>query len=134
MHPHGIQAVAIAHNATIRACSSAISDLIGGIKNAIFGTLISLIGPAIAPHVLLIAQCLQLSMGIMAVVEVGVGFKEIHTLAQAVITALMTLIALPDSFSWAIKSGTWFGDRYNSAASYISSQQQHFVSKNNCGR
>ena len=53
-----------------------IIDTIAELKSAFFGTIFEVISPAIMPHVLLIAQTLQLSMGIMALVEMGVSFAS----------------------------------------------------------
>ena len=95
-------------------------------QNGILGALTTALAPVLAPYVLIIAQVLQLSMGVMAIAEVGVGFQAINTLAQALITAIMTIIALPDSFSWAIKPGTKIGDGYNGAVRYMNERQHKF--------
>ena len=103
--------------APLVAVADGVTSLIDGVKSLVFGSVMAIVGPALAPHMMLIAQTLQLSMGVMALAEVGVGFKEIHTLGAGIITLIITLIAVPDSFGWAIKEGTPVGDCYNKVTS-----------------
>ena len=67
------------------------------VKSTLIGVLGSILGPLVAPYMVLIAQLIQLMMGVMAVLEMGVSFKEIHTAAQAIITLIMTARAAPPS-------------------------------------
>ena len=103
-----------------------IIDTIAELKSAFFGTIFEVISPAIMPHVLLIAQTLQLSMGIMALVEMGVSFAKLHTIASGVITLIMTLVAVPESFGWAIKSGNPVGDVWTAAGNGFRDGQANF--------
>ena len=50
---------------------NAITAVIDAIYTAVFDALMAVVGPALAPHVMVIAQLLQLSMGIMAVREMA---------------------------------------------------------------
>ena len=97
--------------------------MLAGTRNALIGCLVRLLGPVIAPHVLLIAQCLQVSIGIFAVAEAGLVFKDVNNLAKAIITITMTLIALPDSFSWALKPGSAVGDVWAAGVRAIGARQ-----------
>ncbi|MGB1600112.1 MAG: hypothetical protein ACPIOQ_45610 [Promethearchaeia archaeon] len=98
---------------SIASLFTGVTRAVDSVKGATVGSIMAFVGPVVGPHMLLIAQCLQLSMGVSAIMEVGVGFKEIHTIGAAIITLIITLIAVPDSFGWAIKEGTPTGDAYN---------------------
>ena len=60
--------------------------VVGAGKEAVFNGLANCMGPLIAPHVLVVAQSLQVSIGIFAVLEALVSFRTINTLAKAIIT------------------------------------------------
>ena len=109
--------------APILACINAVWGVIDAVKDALVGGVMRTVGPAIAPHMKTIAQGMQLSLGISAIMEVGVGFVEIHTLGAAIITLIITMIALPESFGWAIEPGTRFGDCYNDMSERFAAAQ-----------
>ena len=98
------------------------------VKQLVVGVLLvplrCLLAPFSTSHAPLVAKGLQVTMGAAAAAKVGVSLRGVTSYSSAALLAILTCIQLPDSFGWAMKKGSWSGDRYQEAVEGVNRHKQ----------